>query len=152
MGISVTNTYIVLELFTRFFSGWPWIHYVAEDGLELFILLPPLLKWWGYRAMPPWSIYVTLGTEPRLCILGNKWATSPQGSLQLMKNHKVLETFSSPHQNLKNVWKKLKIVVVGPTSYQMQNKCVLSYHPFQRPHPFTDEGTETQDSNFPIVL
>lgn len=32
--------------------GWPLLYYVAEDDVELLILLPPLPTYWDYRHVP----------------------------------------------------------------------------------------------------
>lgn len=44
---------------------WPWIHYVAMDGLELLLLLTLSPKQWGYKCMPSHPEHKGLGTVHR---------------------------------------------------------------------------------------
>lgn len=45
--------------------GWPWIHYIAEDVLELLVFLPPPLETCYHRNTSPCLVYMVPCTVGR---------------------------------------------------------------------------------------
>lgn len=79
LSIYITATYLFLgNLFLIYFGdsiscipGWSQSGHVAEDNLELIILLLPPPECWDYRHMSPLMVFKVLEMEPRgLCKVG----------------------------------------------------------------------------------
>lgn len=57
------------------YSSQAWTHFVPEDDLELFNILPPPLQSWGYRHAPPYPVFTTLAIKHRDSLMLGKHST-----------------------------------------------------------------------------